>query len=70
MRIEKGAAAGLLIDVQETLYPHMDQKEDLLKRCSILIKGLKVLGLPLMITEQYPGGLGSTIEPLAELLAG
>lgn len=68
MRIEKGSAAGLLIDVQEKLYPHMDQKEDLLKRCSILLKGLKVLGLPLMITEQYPGGLGSTIEPLAELL--
>jgi nicotinamidase-related amidase len=70
MRIEKAKAAGLLIDVQEKLFPHMDQKEDLLRRCSILIRGLKVLGLPMMITEQYPRGLGKTIEALAALMEG
>lgn len=43
----------------------MDQKEELLRKCNILIEGLKVLDLPLLITEQYPKGLGSTISEIS-----
>ena len=46
----------------------MDQKEALLKKCLMLIEGLKVLNVPLVITEQYPKGLGSTIEEISALL--
>ncbi len=65
MRISRGASAGLVIDIQERLFPHMAQYENLLKKCLILIEGLKILGVPLFVTEQYPKGLGHTIEPVA-----
>lgn len=57
-----------LIDMQERLFPHMYQKEELQENCIKLIKGLKVLGVPIVVNEQYKKGLGETIEPLKEAL--
>jgi hypothetical protein len=65
MRIKREFTAGLVIDIQEKLFPHMDQREELLKKCVTLLDGLKVLGVPLMVTEQYPRGLGGTVEAIA-----
>ena len=65
MRISREVSAGLVIDIQEKLFPHMAENEMLLKKCLILMEGLKILGIPLIYTEQYPRGLGSTIEPVA-----
>ena len=70
MRIDRHVSAGLLIDVQERLFPHMDAHEDLLRRTTILLEGLKLLDIPLLVTEQYPKGLGPTLEPLSELVKG
>ena len=68
MRIERKQSAALIIDIQEKLYPHMDQKENLLRRTSILLEGLRVLDIPLVITEQYPKGLGPTLKPISLLV--
>ena len=68
MRIKREHAAGLIIDIQEKLFPHMDRNEELLRKCSILIEGLKVLDIPMLLTEQYPKGLGSTVEDLLALI--
>ncbi len=68
MRIELNQSAGLVIDIQEKLFPHMAQNEELLRRTSILLEGLRVLNIPLIVTEQYPKGLGPTIQPLTGLL--
>jgi len=65
MRIERKRAAGLVIDIQEKLFPHMHESEELLRRTSILLEGLKVLQIPMMLTEQYPKGLGPTLEPVS-----
>lgn len=65
MRIKKEHSAALVIDIQDRLFPHMDQKEEFLRKCKILIQGLKVLGVPMLITEQYPKGLGGTIEEIS-----
>ncbi len=62
MRINREECAGLVIDIQEKLFPHMDQQEELLRKSLILIEGMQVLGVPIMITEQYPKGLGPTIQ--------
>jgi len=43
----------------------MDQKDELLKRCLILLEGLQVLKVPLLLTEQYPKGLGPTLEQIS-----
>jgi len=56
--------------VQERLFPHMHRHQTLLERCLTLIKGMKTLEVPLMITEQYPRGLGPTLEPLKQELIG
>ncbi len=69
MRINREKSVGLLIDIQGKLFPHMDQNEALLKKCTTLIEGLKVLEVPLVVTEQYPKGLGSTVAEIASLLA-
>lgn len=67
MRITRENTTGLIIDIQERLYPVMWQKEDFLKNCRILIQGLQTLGLPVLVTQQYSKGLGDTIEEIKSL---
>jgi nicotinamidase-related amidase len=70
MRIQIDKAAALIIDFQEKLYPHIFENTDLQKNVSRLIEGLKVLEVPILVTEQYRKGLGSTILPLKNILTG
>ncbi len=35
-----------------------------------LVRGARILGLPVVVTEQYPKGLGSTVPELADHLDG
>ena len=58
-----------LVDVQERLAVAMDNKETLITNLEKLIKGVQLLGIPVIWLEQYPRGLGQTIEPLQTLLA-
>ena len=60
----------IVIDVQEKLFPVMHGKEKLLRNLEILIKGFKLFGLPIFMTEQVPEKLGSTIESVRSLLDG
>jgi nicotinamidase-related amidase len=56
------------IDFQERLFPAMHEKEKLLRQVVRLIQGVKVLEIPVILTEQYPKGLGPTLPEIAELL--
>ena len=58
----------VVIDVQERLFPVMNEKEAFLKILQILIKGFKLFGLPILLTEQVPDKLGPTIEPVRSIL--
>jgi len=58
----------LVIDVQEKLFHVMYQKEQLADNLQRLIKGIQVLEVPVLVTEQYPRGLGPTIPEIAGLL--
>lgn len=68
MRILREKAAAVLVDVQEKLFPHMYEQETLDRNLPILLKGFEVLGVPLLVTQQYTRGLGPTIELLREAL--
>ena len=70
MRILKEDCVGLVIDIQEKLFPHMDQHELLFNNTHILVKGLNLLNIPLIVTEQYPRGLGGTMEGLSHIIPG
>lgn len=68
MRIDKNQSLGLVIDVQEGLLPVMHRQEETLRACTLLVRGWKLLEVPMLVTEQYPRGLGSTVEGLRKLL--
>jgi nicotinamidase-related amidase len=68
MRILLPETAGLIVDVQERLVPHMHERDALESRLLILIRGLEILGVPLLVTQQYTRGLGDTIPSVREAL--
>ncbi len=68
MRILKKETAGLIVDMQERLFPHIFEHENIEKNTQILIMGLKILEVPIIITEQYRKGLGLTIPIIANAL--
>ena len=59
----------VLVDFQEKRARAMHEKEALLESTVKLVQGAKVLGLPIVWTEQNPKGLGSTVPEVAELLS-
>jgi len=58
----------VIIDVQEKLFRFMNEKEILVKNLQKLVKGALILEIPIILTEQYPNGLGLTIAEVAELM--
>jgi nicotinamidase-related amidase len=70
MRILKDRTAALVIDIQERLFPLIFENEQLVRNTNILIAGLKVLSIPVFVTEQYVKGLGPTVAPIAASLEG
>ena len=64
-------AVVLIVDVQERLAGVMEARERVSANCVRLIEAAKVLGIPALVTEQYPKGLGHTLpEILAALPEG
>lgn len=59
---------GLVIDMQSRLYPFIHEHKKLTRNASILIKGLKEIGVPLMVTQQYTKGLGDTVDEIRDAL--
>ena len=59
-----------VIDVQGKLATLMHDRETLYRNLQILVRGARVLELPVLWLEQYPEGLGPTIPEVAELLSG
>jgi nicotinamidase-related amidase len=59
----------VVIDVQEKLITLIAEHERIIWNIRRLIDGAKLLGLPVLATEQYPKGLGHTVPELASRLA-
>ncbi len=55
----------LLIDLQEKLVPSMFNAEEVLVNSAIILEAARILGVPVIATEQYPKGLGNTHSELA-----
>ena len=66
MRIERERTAALVIDFQELLVPAVMDYEELMKRVRIFLKGLKLLGIPMTVTQQYTKGLGMSVPEIWE----
>jgi nicotinamidase-related amidase len=61
--------AVVIVDIQEKLFEHIFNKEEVLANVAKVISFCKRLEVPLLVTEQYPQGLGETLPALRELLA-
>lgn len=56
----------LAIDYQERLVPAIDQRDALVSQSEKFLKGLSVLGIPVIVTQQYTKGLGMTLPGLMQ----
>jgi len=66
--LEKDNAALLIIDIQEKLADVMKVKEPVIKNSLHLVELAKLINIPVIVTEQYPKGLGHTVEEIRNAL--
>jgi nicotinamidase-related amidase len=67
-RLTAEGAALLVVDLQEKLLKAIEGRERLLANAVRLVRAAQILGIPVLATEQYPKGLGPTIEELVVLI--
>ena len=70
-RLLPSSTALLVVDVQEKLAAAMppDALAELEKNAAILLEAAALLGVPVIVSEQYPKGLGPTVPSIAARLA-
>jgi nicotinamidase-related amidase len=61
----------VIIDMQVKLAPAMPKEamQAVIKNCGILAQAANLLSVPVIVTEQYPQGLGETLLDISEHLA-
>lgn len=57
----------LIIDIQEGLANVMKYKDQVIDNTKILLQAANLMNIPIIITEQYPKGLGHTIKDFENL---
>jgi nicotinamidase-related amidase len=67
-KLEADRAALVVVDVQEAFRKAVPDFERVAKATATLIEGAGAIGVPVVITEQYPKGLGETVPEVAEHL--
>lgn len=67
MLLSREKSGFILVDVQEKLTPLVKDCKALVARCEWLIRLSVDLHVPMIVSEQYPRGLGQTVEALKAL---
>lgn len=67
-RLNREDTVLFIIDIQEKLAPAMRNENKTIHNNQILLKGAKEMSIPVMVTEQYPKGLGNTVKDIKSLL--
>ncbi|HYA87394.1 MAG TPA: hydrolase [Nitrospirota bacterium] len=68
--LDKNDAMLLIVDIQDRLAGVMKEKDKVVKNTQHLIELAKMMGIPLVVTEQYPKGLGRTVQELQSVIPG
>jgi nicotinamidase-related amidase len=63
--LDRDRAILLLIDLQESYRRVLHGWDGVVARSARLLRGCRLLGVPVLITEQYPKGLGHTAPEIA-----
>lgn len=71
LALSRGRAALFVVDIQERLIPAMaeDVVGRVIRNTGILIEAAARLGLPIVVSQQYPKGLGATVPAIEAALA-
>ena len=68
MKIEKDNCCLLVIDLQEKLLSHIFDYQKVLDFSEKVVDLFSFFSIPILYTEQYPNGLGSTVHSLKKKL--
>ena len=66
--LEKDEAVLLIVDIQERLAIVMKERDRVVKNTQHLVELAKMIKMPVVVTEQYPKGLGRTVPELQSVL--
>ncbi len=66
--LDSQKASLLIVDVQESFRKVLPDLANLTRNISILVEAAKILKLPVIVTEQYPQGLGKTVSEISACL--
>ncbi len=67
--LSKDEAVLVVVDVQERLASVMSHRQQVVDNCLHLIEAARLLDIPVVLTEQYPRGLGRTVEEIKNALS-
>lgn len=67
--LQPGKAVLVVIDIQEAFRSAIPDFALIVSRIVLAIRGFQALGLPVIVTEQYPKGLGNSAEEIQLVLA-
>lgn len=66
--LDRDRTALIVVDVQEAFRPVVRRFDGVAANVATLVEGAKALGIPIVVSEQYPKGLGSTVPEVSEHL--
>jgi nicotinamidase-related amidase len=69
MLIGRDKSQLLIVDVQDKLLDAISRKDRVVQRCVRLVRAARLLGVPITVSEQYPQGLGPTVDPIRDAYA-
>jgi nicotinamidase-related amidase len=67
-KLDPERAALVVIDVQEAFRRAVPSFDDVAAATATLVQGAARIGIPILVTEQYPRGLGETVPEVADHL--
>ena len=67
-KLDRDRAALVVIDVQEAFRKALPGFDDVARGVAALIRGAEAVEIPIIVTEQYPKGLGRTVDEVARHL--
>jgi nicotinamidase-related amidase len=70
LRLEQGRSVLVVVDAQEAFRPAVMDFDRVVKNVATLVQGARILDIPVLVTEQYPKGLGATVPEVSRHLDG
>jgi nicotinamidase-related amidase len=70
VRLERDRSVLVVVDVQEAFRPAVLDFDRVAANVAALVRGARVLDIPVLVSEQYPKGLGRTVPEVSRHLDG